>query len=267
MGSRFNRFVGLTRYYYLLRAVIYRDLVVWLRYPINAVLGVLVHIFLFLLLFYGGTVLTGGAITDSIEGIIIGYFLLTLSNSAYAGLTTAIQTEASWGTLERHYLTPLGFIPVVFARSLSILFRTFLTSAFVLFVMVGISGTHLNIPVLTVIVVAVLSVTSVIGVGLATGGLSVLYKKVGAINDLFGFVFASFIAAPVFHIPWTSLFPLAHGSALLQRVMKDGVRLWEFDPTILAHLFAVAIAYLIAGYAVFRFASRRARHLGTLGDY
>jgi ABC-2 type transport system permease protein len=49
--------------------------------------------------------------------------------------------------------------------------------------------------------------------------------------------------------------------------MVDGVRLWQFGLGDLALLVAVAAAYLAGGYAVFHYATRRARRLGVLGDY
>ena len=63
------------------------------------------------------------------------------------------------------------------------------------------------------------------------------------------------------------MLPLAHGSAMLQRAMVDGVRLWEFPLADLALLVAVAVGYLFGGYLVFQFATARARRLGVLGDY
>jgi ABC-2 type transport system permease protein len=63
------------------------------------------------------------------------------------------------------------------------------------------------------------------------------------------------------------LLPLAQGSFLLRRAMGDGVRLWEFPPRELAVLVGVGVAYLVVGYAAFRWASRRARRAGSLGKY
>jgi ABC-2 type transport system permease protein len=54
---------------------------------------------------------------------------------------------------------------------------------------------------------------------------------------------------------------------MLQRAMVGGVRLWEFPLTDLVLLVGVAVGYLLAGYLVFQYATRRARKLGVLGDY
>lgn len=254
-------------YYHLVKAVFYRDLLVWLRYPINALLSVVISVLIFGVIFYGGTLIAGQAISDTIEGLVIGFFLLRLSNRAYAGITGAIGSEASWGTLEQHYLTPFGFGPVMFAKAVAIVFRTFLTSLIILAVMLVMTGTSLELPLLTVVSVTTLAVASAIGVGFATGGLSVLYKRIGNVGSLLQFLFVGLIAAPTFDLWWMKFFPLVQGSALLQRVMKDGVRLWEFDPVALTILLGTAVLYQGVGYVVFKLATKRARRLGVVGDY
>ena len=164
-------------------------------------------------------------------------------------------------------MTPFGFAPVALLTGVAKLVRTFLTSAVILGVMLVVTGTSLSVNVLTVTVVAALSVASVLGCGLAAGGVTVLYKRVGNWLNLLQFGFIVLISAPTFDLGWTRALPLAHGSALLQRAMVDGVRLWEFPAADLAILVGVAVGYLGLGYLVFRYTSRRARRLGVLGDY
>lgn len=250
-----------------MKAVIYRDLLIWVRYPINAVLGLVIGVFFFGLMFYGGTAIAGQAITDSIEGLIVGYFLWTLSLGAYQGILSDIRSEADWGTLERHFTTPFGFGPVMFAKALAIVFRTFLTSGVVLAVMLLMTGTTLDLNVLTVVPVATLAIFSALGIGFAMGGLGVLYKRIGNVAGLLQFAFIGLISAPAFDIWWTKFLPLAQGSAMLQVAMKDGTRLWEFDPVALGILVGTAAFYVALGYVAFVLATRRARRLGVLGDY
>jgi ABC-2 type transport system permease protein len=251
----------------LARAVFTRELLLFVRYPADAAGGVVVALFFFGLLFYGGRLVAGRALTDSIEGLVVGYFLWTLAAGAYASTSNDVGREVQWGTLERHVATPFGFGPVVLLKGVAKLVRTFLTSAVVLAVMLFATGTTLRLDLLTVVVVTGLAVASVLGIGLAAGGLTVLYKRVGSWLNLVQFGFVVLISAPAFGLGWPRLLPLAHGSAMLQRAMVDGTRLWEFPASDLGLLVGVAVAYVGAGYAVFRYATRRARRLGVLGDY
>jgi len=254
-------------YYHLARAVLYREFLIFVRYPANAIGGIVVSLFFFGVLFYGGRMVAGQALTDSIEGIIVGYFLWTLSVGAYSSVSNDIGSEVQWGTLERHITTPFGFAPVALLKGVAKIVRTFLTSAVILAAMLLITNTTLEIELLTVVTVAGLAITSVLGLGFAAGGITVLYKRIGNWLNLLQFGFIVLISAPVFDAPWTRLLPLAHGSALLQRAMVDGTRLWQFDPLELGLLVAVAVGYLVGGYVVFHYATRRARRLGVLGDY
>ena len=251
----------------LAKQVLYREYLIFVRYPANAVGGIVISLFFFGLLFYGGEMVAGRALTDSLEGIIVGYFLWTLSVGAYSSISNDIGSEVQWGTLERHVMTPFGFAPVALLKGVAKLVRTFLTSAVILAVMLALTDTALQVPVLTVVVVAGLSIVSVLGLGFAAGGITVLYKQIGNWLNLLQFGFIVLISAPAFDLGWTRLLPLAHGSALLQRAMIDGTRLWEFGLLDLGLLVGVAAVYLGLGYVVFELATRRARRLGVLGDY
>ncbi|MUV86117.1 ABC transporter permease [Natronomonas sp. CBA1123] len=254
-------------YYHLARAVLYREFLLFVRYPANAIGGIVISLFFFGVLFYGGRMLAGQALTDSIEGIIVGYFLWTLSVGAYSSISNDIGSEVQWGTLERHVMTPFGFAPVALLKGAAKVVRTFLISSIILGAMLLITGTRLELHVGTIVVVASLSILSVLGLGFAAGGITVLYKRIGNWLNLLQFGFVVLISAPALGVPWLKVLPLAHGSDLLQRTMVDGVRLWEFPPADVALLVAVAVGYLGLGYAVFQASTRRARRLGVLGDY
>ena len=251
----------------LTKAVLYREYLIFVRYPANAVGGLVFSIIFFALLFYGGRMLAGQALSDSIEGIIVGYFLWTLSVGAYSSISNDIGSEVQWGTLERHIMTPFGFAPVALLKGVAKVVRTFLISTVILGIMLVITGTTLQIDVLTTVVVAVLSITSVLGLGFAAGGSSVLYKRIGNWLNLLQFGFIVLISAPAFDLGWTRFLPLAQGSALLQRAMREGTHLWQFPLFDLVVLVGTAVVYLGFGYLVFQRATRRARRLGVLGDY
>ena len=251
----------------LAKAVLYREYLIFVRYPANAAGGLVFSIVFFALLFYGGQMLAGQALSDSIEGIVVGYFLWTLSVGAYSSISNDIGSEVQWGTLERHIMTPFGFAPVALLKGVAKVVRTFLISTVILGIMLVITGTALQIDVLTTVVVAVLSITSVLGLGFAAGGVSVLYKRIGNWLNLLQFGFIVLISAPAFDLGWTRFLPLAQESALLQRAMIDGTHLWQFPLVDLAVLLGTAVGYLGFGYLVFQRATRRARRLGVLGDY
>ncbi len=254
-------------YLALAKAVLYREYLIFVRYPANAVGGIVISVFFFGLLFYGGRMIAGQALTDEIEGIIVGYFLWTLSVGAYQSVSNDIGSEVQWGTLERHIMTPFGFAPVALLKGVAKVVRTFVTSVVVLAVMLAMTGQTLALNVLTVVPVATLAIVSVLGLGFAAGGITVLYKRIGNWLNLLQFGFIVLISAPAFGLGWTKFLPLAMGSSLLQRAMIEGTPLWAFPVADLAVLVGTAVGYLGLGYLVFQSATDRARRLGVLGDY
>jgi len=254
-------------YHHLFREVLRREYLLFIRYPANAVGGIVMGTLFFVLIFYGGTTVGGPTFDESLDSIVVGYFLWAMTTVSYRASANDITNEAQWGTLERHFMTPFGFGPVVFAKSVGTVLRSFVDSFVILVVMLLLTGTSLIIDLVTIIPITVLGLSSVLGVGFAVGGVAVLYKQVGNWVNLLQFGFIGLIAAPTFDVVWLQFLPLAKSSALLQRAMTEGVRLWEFEPTTLLILVTTAVGYLGLGYAVFYAAHKRARGLGVLGDY
>ncbi|PSQ49294.1 ABC transporter [Halobacteriales archaeon SW_6_65_15] len=251
----------------LFRAIAKKKVVLLVRYPVNT-LSQFVSIYaLFAVIFFGGKAVAGPALTDSIGGIIVGFFLFTAAIVAYSGLSWNMTREAQWGTLEQLFMSPLGFGTVVSTKVVVNVLYSILWSAFILALMLVTSGESLALDVLTVGPLLVLSLASAVGVGFAFGGLALLYKRIENAFQLVQWVFIGFIGAPVGRYELLGWLPLAQGSHLLQRAMRDGVRLWEFPASELGLLVATALGYLALGYLLFHRAQRRARHHGVLGHY
>lgn len=258
---------GTAGYRHLMYAVLYRDLINWVRYPINAT-GVIIGQFVFFaLIFFGGQAVAGPAFSGSIEALIIGYFLWTLSGQSYQGVVNIITREASWGTLERHFISPFGFKQVLLAKVAARVLRVTLLSVIVLLLMMILTRTWLELHLLTVVPILALTVLSIIGFGFAMGGLAVLYKQIDSVTDLFNFAIAGFIGAPLLDIVWLRALPLVQGSAMLQQAIIDGIHIWQFDLVSIGILGAVSLGYFIIGFVLFHLSQRRARNLGVLGDY
>lgn len=254
---------NLRLFYTLLR----KELIITIRYPVNLA-GLLVTFFvLFVLLLEGGRRFGGPSFDDSVGGLIVGYLLFTMATTAYQSLANSITTEAGWGTLERLHMSPLGFGRVMLYLAAVRIVISFMWTALILPPVLLLSGKQLTLDPLTIVPIAALGVASVLGVGLIFGGASVVYKRVQRVFQLFQFGLIAFIAAPVGELPWLRAFPVVQANVMLGRAMRDGVRLWEFDPSASLLLVGVAVGYVAVGYAVFTLFVRRARKLGVMGDY
>lgn len=251
----------------LFRAVFRKQLLLLIRYPVNTLSQLFGLYVFFVLLFYGGQAVGGAAFSESLGGLVVGFFLFTMSVVAYGGLSWDVTREAQWGTLEQLFMSPHGFGRVFAVKVLVNVLFSLLWGGTMLALMLATTGRSLSVDLPTVVPLAVLTLASAVGVGFAFGGLALVYKRIENVFNLVQFAFIGLIAAPLGQYPWLRWLPLAQGSGMLHRSMTEGVRLWEFDPGPLAVLALTATAYLLVGFALFALASRRARRLGVLGHY
>nr|WP_240148794.1 ABC transporter permease [Halorubellus sp. JP-L1] len=237
------------------------------EYPVNTLTQLAVTYLFFAGIFLGGKAVAGPAITDSLPGIIVGFFVWTMAITAFAGAARSIMQEAQWGTLEQLYMSPYGFERVMAVNALVRLLESFAWGAAILAAMLATTGEVLTLDVLTVVPLVVLTVASALGVGFVFAGLALVYKRIDNLFGLLNFGLLFLVAAPVDEYPALAALPLSQGSALLQRAMTDGVAIWNLPAVDLAVLVATAVGYVLAGVVAFRVAEARARRDGLLGQY
>lgn len=257
----------MTKFGALVRGVFRRDLVLLRRYPLDTLTNVLVIYLFFAIAFFGGQTLENNPIANSTDGLIVGFFLFTLTTVIYIKLGNDIVMEARWGTLEQLYMTPFGFGTVVLLTAIGNLLLAFVYSAFILVLMMLSTGNFLTIDLLTVIPLAVLTLASAMGLGFLLTGISLLYKRILHVLQIFQIAFVVFIAAPVEEYAILKLLPVSLGSHLVFKSMIDGLRLWELPIADLSLLVVKAIAYLVLGMGILIYCARLARKRGKLGHY
>lgn len=251
----------------LASVVAHKQLILLIRYPLNTASQFLTLFVLFAVVFFGGQAVAGPAITDSLDGIIVGFFLFTLAIVSYSGLAWNVTREAQWGTLERLFMSPHGFGTVMAVKAGVNVALSLVWGAVLLLAMMAVSGRWLTIDPLTVIPLAVLTVLSILGIGFGLAGMALLYKRIENVFQVVQFVFIGLIAAPVGSMGWLRALPVSHGSYLTRLAMEDGIRLWEFPLAETGLLTLTAVGYLLVGYYAFHRAQIRARRQGLMGKY
>jgi ABC-2 type transport system permease protein len=258
---------GTGGYLTLTWAMAKKRLLLMYRYPLNTFSGLATTMIFFAMIFFGGQALSAQAMSESLAGIIVGFFLFTLAMTAFSGLSWRVTRESQWGTLEQLYMSPFGFGRVMGVHVLVRIIESFLWGGITLGFMLALTGETLTLNVVTVVVVATLALTPAIGIGFVFGGLALLFKRVENVFQIVQFVFIGLIAAPATGFSWVHFLPVSQGSAVLSSVMQQGVRLWEIPLADMALLVGAAVFYLGFGYAVFQWASLRARRQGLMGNY
>jgi ABC-2 type transport system permease protein len=257
---------GLTGTSRLFYGILKKEFMLLLRYKVNTLSGMVSIYVMFLLIFFGGKSMGGTAFDESLGNIVVGFTLWILAAGAYTNLAGKMTREASWGTLEQLYISPLGFTRVLVLTSLAGIVNGLITTA-IIFVPVFLTAgvpLHLNPAILPV---AVLGIVSVLGLGFTFGAAAIRFKRIDELINLLSFGFTGLVAAPVEQIPALKYLPLAQSSYLLQLMMDDGVGLLEIPLADLVVLVGVAVGYFTAGYLLLVFFIRNARKNGVMGHY
>lgn len=246
-----------------------RDLILMKRYPLNT-LGALIGIYvMFLLVFFGGRSIAGPGFDDTLGALIVGFFLFNMANTSYNALARMFGIEAKWGTLERLYLSPVGFRRVSVLISINSVLTTFLMGFIMLGSMLVTTGASLSLDLVSVVPIVGFTIMTTIGLGFVFGGATVRYKRIGSLFSLVKFGFVALVAAGPYadNVTALKLLPVVQGSYLLQRVMNDGEHIWDFPLSELGILVGVGFAYFLIGYLSLAAFTDRARKLGVMGHY
>ncbi|SEV96794.1 ABC transporter [Halobacterium jilantaiense] len=257
----------MNRHLVLFRVIAGKSVALSRRYFVNTLMGFVTLYVFFALVFFGGQFVAADLISRSVGPLVVGYFLFTMAVSAYADLTHDLTDEAQWGTLEQLSMSPFGFTEVVAVKTAVNLLGTFATGIALLVLMMLTTGTRLSVAPLSLVVLGLLTLLPVVGLGFAFGGMALVYKQIEKVFPLVQLSFAGLIALPVEEHALLKLLPMSLGSHTVQRVLTDGLRLWELPAFDLVLLVGQSGVYLAIGLLVFRAGTAKARERGVLGHY
>lgn len=265
---------GNESYLILLWTMLRMNFLLMIRYKVNFAVQLVGMYLFFALIFFGGQEAvrsTGGggmsSLGSTLDSVIVGWFLWTMAQNAYSSLSGVVTQESRWGTLEQLYMSPHGFGRIMSTKIIVNLVLSLIMGSIMLALMLLTSGRTLAIDLITVFPIVVLTLMSIIGIGFVIGGLTLIYKKLSSVSSLMQIVLIGLIAAPAAEIFMLRFLPLVHGSWMLQAAMRDGVKIWEFDPINLGILVGTGVVYTVIGYLVFRICSQIARKRGVMGHY
>jgi len=201
----------------------------------------------------------------------VGYIFFHMqTNRLFWGLLGEMQS----GTLEQMYLSPLPSWLLTVGLVVASIVEAAMT-AIVLYLLI-----NLVVPVTILLrwvalLPLVLLVLGSVGYSLILGGLTLLFKRLEILKEvfqvvvlIFGGVFVSLDRMPGWMATIARFLPLTPGVEVLHKSLLEGVPLVSLasDGT-LWWLVGSAAAYLLLGIAIFRWCERIAKRQGTLGQY
>ncbi len=238
------------------------------RYLPNTISTIVTFYAIFLLFFLGIRVVGGGDLTgESSEYLIVSMVLWFLALVAMQGIGWEITTEATRGTLEQLYMSPVGAWRILLARMLGTVLVNLVIIIVVLVLSMFTAGRWLAFDVLTLLPLFALTISCMIGVGFMVAGLALVFKQVQALLQIAQFMFFALVAVPVTLSPYLEALPVVRGASMIRQAMTQGVTLTQFSGAAWALLLGNALVYFALGVFLYKLAERRAMARGLLGQY
>lgn len=210
---------------------------------------------------------------DDLSYYVIGNALVACWTTAFAGITTMLNTERMRGTLPYLILTPTPRLFLFAGRSFLYLVDGIVTVLLALAVgslLFGLSYAKANVPAMALSILT--GVFSVSCTALMLGSLALITREITLIMNLAISVLTVFAGVnfPISAFPpflrWVSYITPLTRALSSAREAYHGATLASLTLPLLGET-ALALLYLIVGYGMFRWAEREARIHATLNLY
>jgi len=237
------------------------------RYKFSVISDIVV--FSLLMIFFL-TSRTGTSLSEKYMGadyrtlLLVGYIAWTLSISAISSVGNEISSELSKGTFYRkmHSKYPLVIL------YLGDLIASFVTQIVVIAGLLIIAKVFWNVSIsfsFTIVIALIINLLGMYGIGLIVGGLSVLYKRIGAIVLLIqlGMLFIT-DTIPISQslLAVTKVIPLSPCNEVIRTCLSNNVDTYSFVMLLLS-----SAIWIIIGGMVFYMSIRKAQRRGNLLYY
>lgn len=238
------------------------------RYLPNTI-SLVITFYAIFLMFFLGVQLVGNPETagESTQYLIVSMVLWFLALMAMQGIGWEITQEATRGTLEQLYMSPVPAWLILLARMIGTVLVNLVMIAVMLAMAMATAGEWLHFDLVTLAPLLVFTVSCMIGVGFMVAGLALVFKQIQALLQIAQFIFFALVAVPVTLSPLLEALPVVRGASMIREAMTTGVALGDFGASAWVLLALNTGLYFILGVMFYKLAERRAMDRGLLGQY
>jgi len=252
----------------LLKANVIKEYIELKRYLTNTIAFIFTFYIIFLAAFFGIMIIGDPANFDtSVQYSIISVVFWSLSMMTMNFIGFSIVTEATRGTLEQLYMSPMGVWKIMLTRIIAQFSLQFVIMIILLFAVMLTSGQWLNLNPMTTVPILIVTMISMIGVSFMIAGLAVIVKQIQAFLQIFQFVLMGLVFVPLTVAPYLVFAPFVKGVNMVRQVMMEDLTLAQLSITDYGILVLNAFVYLVLGLFVFNRCSKIAMKKGLLGQY
>ena len=245
-----------------------KDLIMHKRYLLNSVVGILIIMFMFALIYLGIGSIGGNFMSEnSIPALVVSYLTWVLAISAFQTAADFIITESIEGTIQTLYQSRFSFLGLVMRRIISGAISDMVLFFMLMFFCSLITGVKLNIDISFLAVVVLISFEAYWGLGLVVGGLALLFKRVSSLSQLLSFAFMGVMVLPIDKINQVAFLPGGAGRYFLNNIVVNHARICQIPIYEWAYLIIPNIIYLALGMIAFKLMLNKAVKNGTIGHF
>ncbi|WP_313638536.1 ABC transporter permease [Paenibacillus sp.] len=197
--------------------------------------------------------------------VSVVFWSLTMMTMNFIGYS--VITEATRGTLEQLYMSPMGVWKIMLTRIVSQLGLQSVIMILLLFGAMLTSGQWLSLNPMTTIPIIIVTMISMVGVSFMIAGLAIIVKQIQAFLQIFQFVLMGLVFVPITVAPFLAFAPFVKGVNMVRTVMLENLTLTELPLSDYGVLILNSLVYLILGLVVFDRCEKIAMKKGLLGQY
>ncbi|GIP58990.1 ABC transporter permease [Paenibacillus sp. FSL W8-0186] len=256
------------KWLHLLSANFRKEYIELKRYLPNTIALVFTFYIIFLAAFFGIMFIGDPASFDAnvqYSIVSVAFWSLTMMTMNFIGYS--VITEATRGTLEQIYMSPMGVWKIMLTRIIGQFGLQSVIMVILLFAAMLTSGQWLNLNPMTTIPIIVITMISMVGISFMIAGLAVIVKQIEAFLQIFQFVLMGLVFVPLTVAPFLAFAPFVKGVNMVRTVMMEDLTLTQLPLADYAVLILNSLVYLIAGLVVFHRCEKTAMKKGLLGQY
>lgn len=258
--------------FYFFKVSFEKSLKDFTRYKFNTIMEFATFYILFMTMFLGlnffGQNMEASPLKlgNTLENLIVGYFIWTIMLIAYSSVAYGISSDATKGTLEQICMSSLGLHSVVIVRSIANLFINIVFCFILLFLIMLTTGYWLSLDIISLTVIILIGIFSIFGISLILGGLAVIFKQINSFLNIVQFLLISLILFDMSPLV-SALVPFRPAINMVYDITREGFNLLSFSFLDYICLILNSAIYFIIGLIIFNYCGKIAKKKGLLGQY
>ncbi|WP_243298399.1 ABC transporter permease [Bacillus litorisediminis] len=253
---------------HLFNANLHREVIVLKRYWPNTVSMLITFYCIFLMMFFGIQIVGDPTTMETnVQYVIVNYIFWYLAMLAMQDIGWVVSNEATLGTLEQLYMSPMGAWKILLARIIGDTIVHLGILVFLLLSSMWTAQTSLHLNAVSLLPVLMVTLFSMYGISFMIAGLAIIIKQINAFLQILQFVFMGLTFVPLSVAPFLEFAPFVKGVDMIRKMMIDGAALSSFSVLDYVSLLVNAAFYLLIGLLVFFKCEKTAMEKGVLGQH